>query len=57
MNHSAILYQVIQCTVIKAVGRRRMGGHLDGHPELQSLSKQVTIRRDGALLSWKRLNI
>jgi len=45
-----IPYHMTSCSAIKAGGRRRK----EGHSELRSLSSQVTVMRDEALLSWKR---
>jgi len=48
-----ILYHMMSHSATKAGGRRRKGGCSEFWP----LSSQVTITRDGALLSWRWLNI
>ena len=44
----------VSCSAYKAGGRRRKGGRTC--LKWQRLSSQVTIRCDGALLSWRWLN-
>jgi len=47
-----IPHHMTSCSAIKAGGRRRKGGRL----QLRCLAFQITVARDGGLLSWGLLN-